>query len=272
MNGMISRTLFTMCAATSLLWQNGAMAASKETVWVLRQSHTDRGLADIYVAPDAIKIVSLRGTYKFVCKAPLWDVRCYNADEKLYWSAPRKDFNGIMLGNPSAQGYKNHQIFKPANTIKIAGQLCTRYKPRYASRTTLDVADNIKTDPRGVDFLCRYWLCPDSGKVPMRFATDRSGAKLPQASMYQVRADFGNDLRHGVVEEVTTVSAKRTDRNKSEFDFPSNFKRTKELTQVVFTIQQKAEMDEIFASDMPFRSRDKKDATTTGSQSSPNSH
>jgi len=71
--------------------------------------------------------------------------------------------------------------------------------------------------------------------------------------MATIGTGMGNDLRSGLIEELTTKSWKRIPYDASVFALPVNFKRTMSLPQVTFSADMKNQFDEIFRDGTGFR-------------------
>ncbi|MBS2011183.1 MAG: hypothetical protein JST01_29310 [Cyanobacteria bacterium SZAS TMP-1] len=251
------KTALTVSMLIALLsWSACPADAAGNEVWLLHQQHIDRGAIDTYVARDAVKIVSLRNGYAAICKAPDWDVHFFRASEKQEWIIPVDQFNGVMLVNPmTTRDKKNTDVMKPVKKGESMGLRYTRFAPNAASRSSLDCADDIVTSPRVTEFLSRLYLCPDPGKVLICNRADRGNRpRLPDKKGGALELDFGNDLRSGVVEYVTTRSWEKIPYRASDFTLPVNFQRTKNLTQITFTREQKDELNEAFSNEVIFLS------------------
>src|ERR1700733_1038566 len=77
-------------------------AKSNKIEWLLVQEKLDMGEHLVYVAPDAVKMVSKKCGYQLLVRAPDWKVYCFRPDEKVLWIGRMQDFSGIVMLNPAA--------------------------------------------------------------------------------------------------------------------------------------------------------------------------
>src|SRR5436305_1973665 len=102
---MWKKFLATVCL--SLLLCPAACARAESEEWRLVQESLDMGPHTFYITHDAVKVVSERFGYHFVCKAPDWDVHCFRPREKIEWIAHLAFFSGRLIANPFGDPSKN---------------------------------------------------------------------------------------------------------------------------------------------------------------------
>ena len=71
--------------------------------------------------------------------------------------------------------------------------------------------------------------------------------------MASINTGMGNDLRCGLIEELSTKSWKKIPYKADVFALPVKFKRTMSLPQVTFSADMKEQFDEIFRDGTGFR-------------------
>ncbi len=227
--------------------------SSAAVMWVLQQTHPSVGKEEIYIAPDGAKIVNCRSGYELLCKAPKWEVHGFRRSEKLEWIAPLSLFDGILIQNPNAEPHMNKSIYVAKSHGNLLGLSYTHFTPRTQSRSAVDGTTDIATAPEVLEFLCRCYRCPNTHSVPLTIRSEHGTRKLPKFKMGQINTGMGNDLRSGLVEELTTQSCKKIPYSADILALPVHFKRTMSLPQVTFSPDMKSQFDEVFSEGTGFR-------------------
>lgn len=249
-------TAFALCCLSSEVAARPSQAkkpTKSADIWVLQQMHTDGGPEDVYISPDAIKVINPRHGYELLCKAPKWEVHGFRRSTKLEWIAPLSLFDGLLVHNPNIEPHMNKSVLRPQSTGSKLGLSFTHFVPRIGSSSYIDGTEEIATAPEALEFICRYYRCPNTHTVPLKVSTFHGARALPKFRMATIGTGMGNDLRSGLIEELTTKSWKRIPYDASVFALPVNFKRTMSLPQVTFSADMKNQFDEIFRDGTGFR-------------------
>ena len=213
--------------------------------WLLNQTFTDRGKADIIVTSDAVKVVSTDWGYSLVAAAPDWTVHCFRPEEKIEWYGPLNLFSGHMLFNPVAVADRNLTRQMPLGQGSQHGLKYTRYAPNRSSLSLIYAADDIKISAHASEFISRFYDFPDVGKIPIFCRTDRgSGRVIGDGKGMWHHIELGRDLRNGITIELVTNSWKKVAAKSVDFSPPKGFTRIGDLTQVAYSKKQKKDMNE----------------------------
>lgn len=249
-------TVFAFCClgpeAASLPHQTNKPTTKRE-IWVLQQNHSDAGPEEIYIAPDAIKVINKRSGYELLCKAPKWDVHGFRRSTKLEWIATLSLFDGLLIHNPNAAPRMNQSVYLARSKGKILGLNYTHFVPKTLSLSSVDGAADIATAPEAIEFLCRLYRCPNTHTVPLRIRNHHGKRTLPKFQMASINTGMGNDLRSGLIEDLSTNSWKKIPYKADIFAHPVSFKRTMSLPQVTFSADMKDQFDEMFRDGTGFR-------------------
>jgi hypothetical protein len=245
--------LFCLSPETVGLPQQAKNPAAATEIWILQQNHSDAGPEEVFIAPDAIKVINKRSGYELLCKAPKWDVHGFRRSTKLEWIAPLSLFDGLLIHNPNAAPRMNQSVYLAKSKGKILGLNYTHFVPKTRSLSAVDGAADIATAPEAIEFLCRLYRCPNTHTVPLLIRNHHGNRTLPKFKMASINTGMGNDLRSGVIEDLSTKSWKKIPYDASVFTLPVRFKRTMSLPQVTFSADMKNQFDEIFRDGTGFR-------------------
>jgi len=226
---------------------SAAPAQSAKTEWLLVQNHCDRGKMTVYIAPDAVKVVSERFGYHLLCRGPKWIVYCFRPDDKTVWTGTLNQFCGGILYNPGLVPSKNHIILTATDKGSLPGTKYTKFTAPGFSRETEYGADDIAVNPMVVEFLSRFYECPDVGKVPLYRINDKGKGHrttLNRKGDWMTR-DLGTDLRGGPIEELVTKSVGKVPYKATEFEFPVGYKKVADITSVAYSSAQKDSLTEV---------------------------
>jgi hypothetical protein len=253
---ILACTVLAFCClgpeAAGLPHQTNKPTTNRE-IWVLQQFHSDAGPEDVYIANDAIKIVNKRSGYELLCKAPKWEVHGFRSSTKLEWIAPLSLFDGLLIHNPNAAPSMSKEIYRPKSKGKTLGLNFTHFMPKALSLSSIDGTADIATAPEVLEFICRLYRCPDTHTVPLLIRSHHGKRTLPKFQMASINTGMGNDLRCGLIEELSTKSWKKIPYKADIFALPVKFKRTMSLPQVTFSADMKEQFDEIFRDGTGFR-------------------
>ena len=219
-----------------------AQEAAKE-IWHLKQKHCDKGALDLYIGSNCVKITSPSG-YVFLVKAPDWTVHCFRPALKEEWSAPLELFNGLQMANPMELGYPSKTHLKAFGKGKIKGLTYISFTTLRPSRTTMVASNQIKTDDHVIDFIARLYYIPNPGLVPLYYYEDKRSQPLPDGKSPIRSVDLGDDFRSGMIKQVDFDSFTKEPYRQLDFALPVKFSRRKNLAQIIFTGDQKAEINE----------------------------
>lgn len=234
-----------------------AAARSNESEWLLEQDQTELGKIAVYVSHDAIKIVSRGWGYQMVCKAPTWTVHCFRPEQKVEAITELEDFSGSMVTSPVAKCSKSTDHLNAYSTGEVNGLRYTKYAQSKYSRSVIYGADDIPIAAKASEFLSRLYILADVGKVPLYRCKDKGLGVKPKVEPKNLwlAVDSGEDLRTGLVVQLTTKSGKKQPFNASDFEYPHGYKR-QSLTQVAYSDRQKEMLNDAldnmgFVSDHP---------------------
>jgi len=250
-------TTFALCCFSSevaALPRQVKKPTKAADIWVLQQTHSDVGQQEIFIAPEAIKVINRRSHYVLVCKAPSWEVHCFRRSEKLEWAGPLSAFDGLLLINPNAYPKINRAVLFPRSKGKKLDLNYTRFARRTGVSSFIDGTADIDASPRALEFICRMYRCANTQTVPLQITSYHGQRALPKFEMGTIGLDVGNDLRSGRLDEVTTQSWKRAPYKAEFFALPVGFKRVTSLPQVTYSTDMKNQFDEMFRNGTGFRS------------------
>ena len=229
-------------------------------VWLLKQDHVDIGPEEIYLAHDAIKVINLRNGFEIICKAPDWKVHCFSHSQKLEWIAPMNEFDGKCIVNLAASFNATPEQIKTAYVVRKKGKMLglnyTRFVPGKPSLSYIDGTTDIVLAPQAIQFMNRLYRIPDTGTVPLQVASDRGVTKsLLEPRVTGMSMDLGRDLRGGLLKEMTTKDWTKVSYKTVDFSIPERYKKTKVLSQVIFSHDMKNEFKQLFIEGPGFRGR-----------------
>ncbi|MBU6453289.1 MAG: hypothetical protein KGS72_16015, partial [Cyanobacteria bacterium REEB67] len=216
--------------------------------WLLKQSAVDVGDVLVYISPDAVKIENLRMGYAVLTKAPDWQVYCYRAKDKKYWTGCMKDFNGILLRNPFAVPKFNQAILHQVAQVQYCNVPCTEYRPNPASYTLLG-ANTIATDTRVSELLCRYFFVNKMKAVPLarRNLVVRQERQLAgNGSNGWLDADLARDLRKGPEQVLWTTAVQTKTYSSEDFALPKEMTRLKDIGQIGMSNDTRDKFSDLF--------------------------
>ena len=209
-------------------------AAEQRRCWIIDQNLPIRGRYILTVAADAVKASSPTGGYTFICRAPDWQVHCFRDSEKLEWQGSLDSFDGTRLANPTAVAKKREAPAKFMGGKTIAGQRCTAIMHDRGALSITCAADEIKVAKPAAEFVNRFYCLTDTGKIPLSSVECRT----PQSA--------GKTI-------LETKNCRQELVAANIFDLPKQYRQTKTMPQVVFSLAQKDEMSGALM-DIGFRS------------------
>lgn len=139
--------LFCLSPETAGLPHQTKKTKTVAEISVLHQTHKDAGPQEIFIAPDAMKVINRRSGYELVCKAPSWEVHCLRRSEKLEWVGPLSAFDGLLLVNPNAYARMNRAVLYPRAKGKKLGLNYTRFARRASVSSFIDGTADITAAP-----------------------------------------------------------------------------------------------------------------------------
>ena len=170
--------LLSLFVATLLLLTALPSHCAAQTMVVLEQKHRIYGRATVYLAADAVKVVSRDRDIEFLACAPKWDVLLYKPDRKVihHFFFKQWSVNGIKTALNGLEDNDKYLTMEATvePTERYAGVtaqvLSFNNKPRarakigdYFTATTLPVsADACRV-------LCAIWDTRANCGVPLRF-------------------------------------------------------------------------------------------------------
>ncbi|MDR3613918.1 MAG: hypothetical protein P4L53_10130 [Candidatus Obscuribacterales bacterium] len=269
MSGSALLRLLCLAGFVIISFCQTALAADKEcgNVWVLGQQHDQSGDFIVYIAPEAVKVVSLTNGGKMIAKGPDWRVVCFRPDDKIQWSTTLNTFQGLksVAGGISSSG--DGYSMAPKMTKVSSG---VDHGVAYSKFTDLQqhfywLADGIKTSPRAVEALCRYFSLPGTCEIILRAGQD-VGRQDPKRSSVATAAkktnawEMSNLIRYDVSHKgnlkFETKSAKKIAYKAADFEIPKGYKSVQTLTEVLFSKSQKSDIED-FINDLGFTSTTK---------------
>jgi hypothetical protein len=206
---------------------NASFAANIQNEWLLEQNEGEAGLHQVYISPDAVKIVSERQGFTIFAKAPDWDAYCYRHDNNKMWIGKLATFTGDLVMNPFAIPKYAFSRPKPAGDVQYEGVTCSNYiEDREGS--VVYGSKSIKASPRQCEFLCRYYNVPRLTQVPL-FRKVEPSSRRPPPTIAADRLWFNNnvlrDLRDKSRIVLSTSSIKKVTYKASDFELPKNYHR-----------------------------------------------
>jgi hypothetical protein len=234
-----------------MVFSSPGEARSALTEWVLVQSTPDMGDHTLYVAPDAVRIVSQKNGYQILAKAPSWKVQCFRAAEKVIWTGDMELFNGLVMTDPYQLPLKKIVALRAIETGVRNGLKFTKYAEGRKG-SIICGADDIQVAAKGSEFICRYYYVPSLPKVPLYRRIYNENGKDAIKKTWLDR-QISQDLRSGLRDTLITKSWKRVPFNSSDFDSPANYKKVNDIKQVAYSAAQKNEM-KVFLDEIGFTS------------------
>jgi len=236
--------LLTACAA------NGTM----KEAWILTQRHDQSGEFSIYIAPDAVKIISPANGGNVLAKGPDWKVVCFRPDDKIQWSTSLNKFEGL---NSALSINEAARIHGAPNLTRLASG--TYQGISYSSYTdkfhkVLWLADGIKTSPQAAEVIGRYFSLPETRQILLLIKGEprakAANAPVPVGHVSGQQAWSINSLMrqpavHKGGPQFETVSAKKIAYNAADFEYPKNFRQVNALSEVLFSKTQKSDLADI---------------------------
>jgi len=245
-----------------ILSSQAAGARAAESEWLLEQTHEEAGKHEVYVSPDAIKIVCQSQGYVVVAKAPTWQICCYRPKEKIEWLGVMDNFNGIIMRNPFAVPSINSRPISALSTVQYRGLKCTRYCPPHEMRPVILAADDIPVSARGAEFLCRYYYVHSIPKVPLFRLVNARSKNGQTVNKDWLDTQIMSDMREGDRIVLKTESAKKIAYNAADFAYPKDCKRVKEINMIGYSSDGRDKMSDVmdeigFASDFSKSQKEK---------------
>ncbi len=237
----------TFCADKS----TKVAARSKKEVWVLGVLHRSSGQYLYYITDDAVKLVNTNNGGIVIAKAPEWRVSCFRTSEKLEYLSDLRNFDKSSISALIPVKSKAPLLIHPkydAGIEELSGLPCK--KTTIAEGNTVWVAADIKPAAQISELIARYFGSPDLEAITVkeirgprkknRQAKDGSDKRkttegVPWAA-FNDYGDTGNPL------QVSLTSWKKVPFNSAYFEYPKNYKRTKDLQQVIISRSNRAQI------------------------------
>ncbi len=231
-----------------------ASAAPKDdTVWVFDCQHFGSGKYRYMVAGRAIKIINTSNGAITLAKAPLWQVSCYSESEKLEWFAAMDRYNPReIISAKSIIKTKGRVNFTVSGKDKILGLSCLKYQ--LTDGTIIWVAEGLKTAPEVNDLISRHFLSPSIGAIPLKLlkpegavvkatAKSESQAKLQKAIPWLSAKNLQGKPSDRCY--LSLLSWKQMPYKESDFAYPSNYKRTEKLNEIIISQKNREAIEDL---------------------------
>lgn len=220
-------------------------AKAKTAAWLLEQNEEDFGDCSIYLWHDGIKVVSRKLDCELLCKAPDWKVHFYSNDQKSEWIGELPQFSGLVMANPFAQPDVTKTLaIKAVGSGDLNGLKYTKYRTQFSAKDLIYTANDLDVDPKVAEFMARMYVVPLTKKIPLSRITDKGqGRKLAKRKQVTLSNSSASDLRGGVVTKLVTKSWKPIRYNPVDYATPKGYKRMKDIIQVSYSANRKAEVD-----------------------------
>lgn len=237
---------------------SSCLAKAKATAWLLEQNEEDFGDCHIFLWHDGIKVISNKLDCELLYKAPDWKVHCYSKGQKSEWIGDLAQFSGLVMANPFAQpGMSKAMAVKEVGSSALNGLKYTKYRTQFSAKDLLYTANDLDVDPKIAEFMARMYVVPLTRKIPLFRITDKGqGHRLTRTKHVAMSNSSASDLRDGVVTKLVTKSWKPILYNPDDYAVPKGYKRMKDIIQVSYSANRKAEVDSML-DQIGFKSRQK---------------
>ncbi|MFA6209922.1 MAG: hypothetical protein WC714_10910 [Candidatus Obscuribacterales bacterium] len=245
MNLVIKITLLLFVCFLSYCCGSSCQAKPNVTAWLLEQNEEDFGDCHIYLCHDGVKVISKKLDCELLCKAPDWKVHCYSKGQKSEWIGDLSQFSGLVMANPFAQPDVTKSLAtKAVGSGDLNGLKYTKYRTQFSAKDLIYTADDLDVDPKVAEFMARMYVVPLTKKIPLSRITDKGqGRKLAKRKQVTLSNSSASDLRGGVVTKLVTKSWKPIRYNSADYVAPKGYKRMKDIIQVSYSANRKAEVD-----------------------------
>ena len=228
---MKSPLLATFLAVTFCSSVFAATKPSQEE-WIFHQISPQFGKQDIYVCHDAIKIVNGRYNFEIVANAPTWKLHAFRRDTKIICVVDKIDLQNVMplsrVPTPGGFFLEGPQTWQ--------GLACKRFKESNGASTL--TTNMVKTDRRADWVLCNYYNVPKFSDFPVCNFWNRS------EQVNYTRKDWGDlsqfkDITDSSTFKFATRSWQKVAYNPNDFVYPSNYRVTVDVKDIVLGSQKK---------------------------------
>jgi hypothetical protein len=265
----LSTLIATLIAIFCIFFFQAALAADGDVkyVWMLTQKHDESGAFVVYVAPQAVRIVSLTNGGIVLAKGPDWKVVCFRPDEKIQWATSLNAFQGlysVVTGlNATGQAFAAAPPLTKVSSGIVQGITYSSYSDKYHRLFWL--ADGIKTSPQVAEIICRYFSLPGTRQILLRLGDAHPKSEdddvTPvlhgnKSQPWAIKNLISYGVDHKGAPKIETTSAKKIAYNAADFEYPKNFKEVHTLGEVVFSQSQKGDLVD-FINDLGFTSTTK---------------
>lgn len=231
-----------------------AYAAPKnDTVWVFDCQHFGSGKYRYLVAARAIKIINMSNGAVTLVKAPLWQVSCYRESEKLEWFGAMDRYNPrAIISAKSSTKTKGRAKFTVLGKDKILGLSCLKYQ--LADGTIIWVAEGLSTAPEVNDLISRHFESASIGAIPLKLlkpegavvkttAESESKSKLQKAIPWLSAKNLQGKPSDRCY--ISLSSWKQMPYKDSDFAYPSNYKRTEKLNEIIISQKNREAIEDL---------------------------
>ncbi len=233
----LTRPLATLTLILMLTLRTATAAAPGEE-WVLEQYFDSNGKITVYIAANAVAIYNHESKYKAVVKAPDWKIHFFRPEQKTEWTGEIAKFNGKMLSDPMGNNSSNYSQLSAGTDGQMQGLKYIIYSNKSKANYYLWGASQINTAPQVTEFLCRYYDCPLTNKVPLFFCQTKV-SNTPERKSVWLDTDVIRSNRTGTIIKFKTLSWKKTSYQVADFDQPKNYTQVGALTSISFSPTQK---------------------------------
>jgi hypothetical protein len=232
-----------------------AAAKASQEEWIFHQTSPQFGNQEIYVCHDAIKIVNGRYNFEIVAKVPDWKLHAFRRENKTFCIVDKIDLEDVMplsrVPKPGAFFLEGLQTWQ--------GLACKRFKESNGASTL--TTNMVKTDRRANWVLCNYYNVPNFADFPVCNFWNRSTqvqyTRKDWADMSQFR-----DITDSSTYKFATRSWQKVAYNPNDFVYPSGYRRTSEMKEIVLG-EQKKQLESLI-DNLGFTSDSMKQANTKG--------
>jgi len=227
--------------------------------WILTQEHPDSGRLFVYIAPKAVKIVSIKRGFEILASAPDWLVHSFRRQDKLMFTTKLSTFTSLAMVSPFGDTKLKPSHYAVTRTGSLKGLKYTQYEQgSQLNNHVVWGADDIPVDKHVCEFLCRYYYMPAMDTVPLYEHAKHTLAHIAMETVPTRKSDHPwfdteslnehHDARAGITVKMTTSAWRKVPYNASDFELPTGFAIAKDAKQVMVSGSQKKQIEEMFDS------------------------
>ncbi|MBS1990819.1 MAG: hypothetical protein JSS86_13670 [Cyanobacteria bacterium SZAS LIN-2] len=226
------------------------IAAATKKVMVFHQKTAGMGKAELYLATDALRLVTHNGDVIAISKAPTWDIVLFSKHKNVAFEAPMAKIGADHMG-----------LFKPSiNLTKGKEEDCKAWYGFKCKQIVAEGGKNAKVEQDPFIFqaaekpkkvMSVLFKCADIGPIDEHAQRAinwiYSQKRLPGLPL-QLSTFYGDGSR---VDQLQTMSFERSQVPDSFFSYPHGYTKSKNKYSILTSEDANATLEDLFGDTKP---------------------